>query len=80
VRVRLRIPPERRAALAAVAPNIEAHGVEAGWDVLSCDFGDVRHAAGVLWQLCPDVEVLDPPQLRAALAERAAATAARHVP
>ncbi|MGE0300832.1 helix-turn-helix transcriptional regulator [Pseudonocardia sp.] len=78
VRVRLRILPERRAALAAVARDVDAHGTDAGWDVLSCDFGDLRHAAGVLWQLSPDVEALDPPELRAMLAERAAGTVARH--
>ncbi|MGE3285191.1 MAG: helix-turn-helix transcriptional regulator [Pseudonocardia sp.] len=80
LRVRLRILPARRAALAAVARDVEVHGAEAGWDVVTCDFGDVHHAAGVLWQLCPDVEALDPPQLRVALAERAAATVARHEP
>lgn len=50
----------------------------AEWVVARAEFGDVRHATAVLWSLSPDVEALDPPELRAALAERAAATAALH--
>lgn len=87
VRVRLRVHPERRGALAAVAMDVtddpdgpapDRSVAEGAWPVLRADFGDVRHAAGVLWQLCPDVEALDPPELRALLTERAAATAAQH--
>lgn len=76
--VRLRVRESRRAALAAAtdAPSTEVH--EPGWVAVRAEFGDVGHAAEVLWSLSPDVEVLDPPELRAALAERAAVTAALH--
>ena len=41
-------------------------------------FGGLGHAVHVLWGLGPDAEALDPPELRAALADRAAATARRY--
>src|SRR5882757_3589344 len=44
---------------------------EDGWVTVQAVFGDYRHAASALWVIAPDVEVLHPPELRAALAARA---------
>jgi predicted DNA-binding transcriptional regulator YafY len=49
-----------------------------GWLRIELDFGGLDHALAMVWALGPDAEVLGPPELRAATAERAAATAARY--
>lgn len=78
--VRVRIREHRRAALAAAAIGIDEERPDdvAGWLVLDVGLGGLGHAASVVWSLCPDVEVLEPPEVRAAVAQRAAATAALH--
>jgi predicted DNA-binding transcriptional regulator YafY len=48
--------------------------------VVEAEFGDDAHAAGVLWSLTPDVEVLTPEPVRALLTARAAAVAALYRP
>lgn len=72
--VRVRVAQVQRAELARVA-MVEAVVAPGIVDVA---FGDHRHAARVLWSLAPDVEVLDPPELRAELAARADAVSAGH--
>lgn len=51
---------------------------EDGWVTVQAVFGDYRHAASALWVIAPDVEVLHPPELRAALAARATEVTTRH--
>jgi predicted DNA-binding transcriptional regulator YafY len=69
--VRVRVPAGRRAELVAAARSLRSSdGAE-----LEVEFTDAGHAEAVLWMLQPDVEVLDPPGLRAALRRRALATA-----
>jgi predicted DNA-binding transcriptional regulator YafY len=51
-----------------------------GWLRLALDFGGLDHAVAMVWASGPDAEVLAPEPLRRALAERAAATAARYAP
>jgi predicted DNA-binding transcriptional regulator YafY len=46
--------------------------------LLDLDFGDAEHATAALWRLGPDVEVLAPPELRNAIARKAAALAAQY--
>ncbi len=76
---RVRIRADRRAALPAPVA-VDAESVDGEWHVLDVRFGDRSHAEAVLWALAPDAEALAPPDLRAALAARAAATAAAHAP
>lgn len=82
--VRLLVRPERRAELTsaalAVIPSAQPDPPDgtAGWPGLEARFGDRRHAETALWTLAPDLVVLDPPELRATLGARAAATAAHH--
>lgn len=71
-RVRVRLPQERREELARAAADVRDTDVPGEVDAL---FGDLRHAARILWPLLPDAEVLDPPELRATLRARAAAVA-----
>ena len=49
-----------------------------GWLRLTVAFGDAVHAERVLWSMAVDVEVLAPAELRATLAARAEAVAARY--
>jgi predicted DNA-binding transcriptional regulator YafY len=79
VRARVRLPAARRGHLPA-SVAVDAETPDADGLLLDLRFGDRAHAEGVLWALAPDAEVLSPPDLRAALAARAAATAARHTP
>jgi predicted DNA-binding transcriptional regulator YafY len=83
LRVRARVRRERWDELAATALDLAATatGPETetdGWLTVEASFGDHRHAESALWAVAPDAEALDPPELRAALAARAAAVAARH--
>ena len=51
-----------------------------GWAVTTVPIESVGHAVHALLQLGPDVEVLDPPELREAVARAAGATARRYEP
>lgn len=77
---RVRVRERRRAALAAAVTGIDEDRPDdvPGWRVVEVGFGGLGHAAAIVWSLCPDIEVLDPPELRAAVAERAVATVALH--
>ncbi len=77
LRARVRIRAARRGALPAPVA-VDAETVDGEWHVLDVRFGDRAHAEAVLWALAPDAEALDPPALREALADRAAATARLH--
>jgi predicted DNA-binding transcriptional regulator YafY len=75
--VRVREPA--RARLVARARQVHAERPDGpGWLRVEVDFGGRAHALAMIWALGPDAEVLQPESLRAALAERAAATAARY--
>ena len=77
---RIRLPAARRGDLPGTVTVDAEHpdGDDPGALVLDVRFGDPAHAGKVLWELAPHVELLAPPELRAALADRAAATAARY--
>lgn len=72
-RVRVRLPDARRDDLARAAVDVRDTDVPGEADVV---FGDLQHAARILWPLLPDVEVLDPPELRTLLRDRADAVRA----
>jgi predicted DNA-binding transcriptional regulator YafY len=74
-RVRVRLPDARRDELVRAAVDVRDTDVPGEADAV---FGDLRHAERILWPLLPDVEVLDPPELRALLRDRADAVRARH--
>lgn len=74
---RVRIRATRRGALPGPVA-VDAESADGEWRVLEVRFGDRAHAEAVLWALAPDAEALDPPELRAALAARASATAEQH--
>ncbi|WP_085910469.1 MULTISPECIES: helix-turn-helix transcriptional regulator [Pseudonocardia] len=78
VRVRLRLPVARRERLEPMTVESEC----ASGDVLevTAAFGDLRHAAASIWSLVPEIEVLEPAELRAALHARAVAAAAALAP
>lgn len=77
--VRVRVRAERRGQLTRIARPVTAERPDGtGWLLVELGFVDHSHAEGVLWSLGPDAEVLEPAPLRAALAERAAAMAARY--
>ena len=77
LRARVRVRASRRGALSG-AVAVDSEAVDGGWHVLDVRFGDLAHAEAVLWALTPHAEALAPPALRAALADRAAATVALH--
>lgn len=75
---RVRVRASRRDDLLGTAVTVDAE-CHTGEEIeLDLRFGDLAHAVGVLWSLGPDVEALAPPELRAALAVRARATAAHY--
>jgi predicted DNA-binding transcriptional regulator YafY len=75
----VRVRAGRRPDLVRTARAVHAEGPDrGGWLRLEIEFADPGHAEGVLWSLGPDAEALGPEALRAALAARAAATAARY--
>lgn len=74
---RVRLRASRRAALPGPVA-VDAESVDGEWCVLDVRFGDLAHAVAVLWALAPDAEAVEPPELRAALAGRAAAVAGLH--
>lgn len=79
--VRVRVAPARREELVGTAVTVHAEAVDPdGSLLLELSFQDFRHAAWALWQLASDAEALDPPALRAALRQRAAALADRYAP
>ncbi len=66
--------PARAARAAMGEPDAE------GWATTTLPIESLRHGEHALLQLGPDVEVLDPSELRVAVARAAAATAARYAP
>lgn len=71
VTVRIRLAADRRAELDRI--SVREIGTDQGDGALEVEavFGDLPHAGRVLWPMLPGVAVLDPPELRAALAARA---------
>ncbi len=79
--VRVRVAPARREELVGTAVTVHGEAVDPdGSLLLELSFQDFRHAEWALWQLASDAEALDPPALRAALRQRAAALADRYAP
>ena len=77
--VEVRVRASRRGDLLRTAGEVLAEGLAAdGWLHLTVAFGDAVHAERVLWSMAVDVEVLAPAELRATLAARAEAVAARY--
>ena len=75
----VRVRESGRARLVARALQVHAESPDGpGWLRMEIDFGGLDHALAMIWALGPDAEVLGPQPLRAAMAERAAATAARY--
>jgi predicted DNA-binding transcriptional regulator YafY len=75
----VRVRETARAALVARARGVGAERRDGdGWVRVELVFGGVDHALAMIWALGPDAEALGPEPLRAALAERAAATATRY--
>ena len=77
--VEVRVRASRRADLLRTAGEVLAEEPATdGWLRLTVAFGDAVHAERALWSMAADVEVLAPAELRAALAARAEAVAARY--
>jgi len=77
--VEVRVRASRRGDLLRTAGEVLAEGAATdGWLRLTVAFGDAVHAERVLWSMAVDVEVLAPAELRATLAARAEAVAARY--
>jgi predicted DNA-binding transcriptional regulator YafY len=75
----VRVRHAARARLVARARHVHSERPDgAGWLRVEIDFGGLDHAMAMIWAVSPDAEVVGPPPLRDALAERAAATAARY--
>jgi predicted DNA-binding transcriptional regulator YafY len=76
----VRVRPDVRASLVRTVREVAAEQDDGdGWLRLDLEFAALDHALSVVWALGPDAEAIGPPELRAALIERAAATAARYV-
>ncbi len=75
---RVRVQAVRYDDLRRTTVTVDAEHPAGDEIVLDLRFGDLAHAVGVLWSLGPDVVALSPPELRAALALRATATACRY--
>lgn len=80
VAVVVRVDPRRREELVgtALAVLAEANDAAEGWLRMEVTFQDSRHAIWALWLLGAGAEALEPPWLRTALHDRAAALAARY--
>ncbi len=78
VTARVRVRPHRRSDLVRFVRGLTEDGERDGWLHADAEFADEGFAAHVLWTLAPDAEVLAPASLRAAVATRAAETAARY--
>ncbi|GAB09072.1 putative DeoR family transcriptional regulator [Gordonia araii NBRC 100433] len=77
--VTLRVAPQRRDELLNTANSVRVEEPgDDGWLHLEVTFDDLRHAVWALWQLDVDAEALEPPELRAALYERASAVVGRY--
>jgi predicted DNA-binding transcriptional regulator YafY len=77
--VEVRVRASRRADLLRTAGEVLAEEPATDGRLrLTVAFGDAVHAERVLWSMADDVEVLAPADLRAALAARAEAVAARY--
>ncbi|KGN37114.1 helix-turn-helix transcriptional regulator [Knoellia subterranea] len=77
--VDVRVNPARRIELASTAVAMHDERVEGdGWVRATATFQDERHAIWALWQLGVGAEVLDRPELRAAVRDRAAAVLAHY--
>jgi predicted DNA-binding transcriptional regulator YafY len=77
--VEVRVRASRRADLLRTAGEVLAEEPATDGRLrLTVAFGDAMHAERVLWSMADDVEVLAPAELRAALAARAEAVAARY--
>jgi predicted DNA-binding transcriptional regulator YafY len=77
--VTLRVRETRRDELAGIALRVRAQRLDtAGWLRVELDYDGIEHAVAALWRIGPDADVLDPPELRARLAERAAAMTRRY--
>jgi predicted DNA-binding transcriptional regulator YafY len=75
----VRVREALRARLVARARQVHAERPDGpGWLRVEIDFGGLDHALAMIWALGPDAEVVAPQPLRAAVAERASATAARY--
>lgn len=73
------VDPSRREELVGTALDVRAEeAVADGRLRLEVSFQDRRHAEWALWRLGADAEALDPPWLRAALHDRAAAVVERY--
>lgn len=81
--VRVRLGPTARRYRGAIGPLAprgtaeEAVGAD-GWATMALRFDDVDTATAALLALAPEVEVLDPPELAARIAEVAATVVERH--
>ena len=80
IRARLRLPPERRAELAARSNGVVAETREGPWLIIEAEFRDLPHAEYTVWTLAAVAEALDPPELREAIRERAQRLADAHGP
>ncbi|SEF37890.1 WYL domain-containing protein [Amycolatopsis pretoriensis] len=78
--VSVRVSPARREELLGMAVAVWAAEVAErdGWLLLEVTFQDLRHAEWALWQLCAEVEAIEPEVLREKFRDRAAAIAARY--
>jgi predicted DNA-binding transcriptional regulator YafY len=75
----VRVRVEHRATLAGRARRVRSERRDGdGWLRVELDYGGLDHAVAMVRALGPDAEALAPPELRAALAGRAAATAAKY--
>jgi predicted DNA-binding transcriptional regulator YafY len=70
-----------RDALGAASPRMATESApdDQGWVCQELTFDNIEVAASALLALAPDVEVLEPPELRAALAELARSVLEHHV-
>lgn len=79
VGVLVRVDPARREDLVRTALAVRAEEAEPDGRLrLELSFSDARHAEWALWQLAGSAEALDPPWLRSALRDRAAAVVTRY--
>ncbi|KGN31335.1 DeoR family transcriptional regulator [Knoellia sinensis KCTC 19936] len=77
--VQVRVSPSRRDELAGTVVALHDETVEpGGWVRVAVAFQDFRHAVWALWQLGVGAEVVDHPELRAAVRDRAAAVLAHY--
>ncbi|NUT52731.1 MAG: WYL domain-containing protein [Saccharothrix sp.] len=79
VAVLLRVNPARREDVVGTAVAVLAESTDPDGRLrMEVTFQDPRHAEWALWRLATNAEALEPPWLRAALRDRAAAIATRY--